>query len=104
MRTEHRNFIPERAPIHARREIEHERLTIASIEHDLHFLLVAALQCMSDLFHRLVVGILSVEKLARARLLNDVRARVTAQRAEGIVAVDDRFVRQLGVGDEKPTI
>ena len=43
----------------------------------------------------------AVQEVARARALHDLEALVFDGLAEGVIAVDDRLLRYLSVGDQK---
>lgn len=66
--------------------------TIFAVEVDLHFPLLRPQQGLSHLSDGQPLGVRSVQKVARARLLHDLSPGVTAHVAEAIVAEDDGAV------------
>lgn len=75
--------------------------TILPVERDLHFPLLRAQKGLRYLRNGVPLGQLSVQEVARARLLHDVRPREARHLAEAVVAEDDGAVLHPGIGYDK---
>lgn len=78
--------------------------TFFRVVEDLHLALLGAQQGLGQLGQSTLHGPGPHQKLARARLLHDLRPGEAKHLAEAFVAVDDPAVLDLGVGDQKLAI
>lgn len=78
--------------------------TVLAVIRDLHFAFLRAQQSLRYLRDGVPFGQLSMQEVAGARLLHDVRPGKARHFAEGVIAVDDSTVLDSCIGYDKSLV